>query len=200
MQHALPPRTSLAYVCAAAGCQGEGKKKWMSRLAGSQCICLLSFTPPQSRWNLAIFKSDVCMCSHRSALPCEKKGKKTKTEILKIPVFHKQTFLLQLMSCHSFCLASFLYFKEVKQKPVIIFSQMRPADEEETRALQELPHWITPAFSPVQCFVYSHAHSLVAALNTLEDLGKCLVLQPEIGCANVKQSSQAESTSVGGTQ
>ena len=35
-----------------------------------------------------------------------------------------------------FCLASFLYFKEVKQKPVIVLSQTRPADdEEETRAL-----------------------------------------------------------------
>lgn len=56
-------------------------------------------------------------------------------KILKPPVFHKQTFLLQPMSCHSFCLASFLYLEEVKQKPVIIFSQMKPADEEETRAL-----------------------------------------------------------------
>lgn len=115
---------------------GWGKKKWMSRLAGSQCICLLSFTPPQSRWNLVIFKSDVCMCSHRECSSLwKKKKKKKKMKFLKPPVFHKQTFLLQPMSCHSFCLASFLYLEEVKQKPVIIFSQMKPADEEETRAL-----------------------------------------------------------------
>lgn len=120
-------------------------------------------------------------------------------KILKPPVFHKQTFLLQPMSCHSFCLASFLYLEEVKQKPVIIFSQMKPADEEETRALQGLPPWVTPVFSPVQHSVYSHAHSLVATMNTLEDLGKCLVLEPEIGCANVEQNSQAESTSAGVT-
>lgn len=54
---------TCAHVC---NCwlPGWGKKKWMSSLAGSQCICLLSFTHPQSRWNLAIFTSDVCVCSH----------------------------------------------------------------------------------------------------------------------------------------
>lgn len=107
---------------------GRGKKKWMSSLAGSQCICLLSFTPLQLRWKLAIFKSDVCVCSHGECSFLGEKEKKKK--ILKAPAFRKQIFLPPLMQYIPGLLSLHLGKVEVvKQNPVTITGQFKLADQ-----------------------------------------------------------------------
>lgn len=189
---------------------GWGKKKWMSSLAGSQCICLLSFTPPQSRWNLAIFKSDVCVCSHGEMLFLVKRKKKK-----------GERFLNHL---HSISRYFSLHWHHVPPPPDLLSSLWRSRTCKTKPSGHYWTVWVSwpgkknPTVWCMQCkdclagsfWCFAQFSVLSPAMASLGHLtgectkpsGRCCCkyCSLKIGCAHTKQSLQAKSMPVGVTQ